>query len=250
MTAGLCEWPHWTPKCCPLWLCYLLKDLADLTHYPDPVPSRCSVRLFVPVFHPHGTWTSLMLITLILKILAELTFFACLKNPNPPTSYHFEWQHMSENKLFWVASPSAVRRILFSFQSKCQTDRYVWQSKAIIHLCTVCNAAFMHGNGFLFHSNCVFWNWQQAPREVESQSKHHRRTMFALKLVATSLSHVTQARTGQPFKIFSAPSFLCALLARAYSFTQLSACRCRFFSTNCSTFNWTSHLGIYHQVRL
>ena len=78
----------------------------------------------------------------------------------------------SRHKLFRVASPSAVRGILFSFQSKCHTDWYVWQSKAIIHLCAVCSAAFMHGNGFLFHSSIIFWKWQRAPRDAESQSQH------------------------------------------------------------------------------
>lgn len=46
MTAGLCKWPHWTPNCCPLWPRYLLQDLANLTRYPCPVPSRCTVQLF------------------------------------------------------------------------------------------------------------------------------------------------------------------------------------------------------------
>lgn len=45
MTAGLCKWPHWTSNWRPLWPCYLLEDLANLTHYSSPVPSRCTVGL-------------------------------------------------------------------------------------------------------------------------------------------------------------------------------------------------------------
>lgn len=101
---------------------------------------------------------------LILKILVVLIFFHI-----PKISTHLHPITSNDNACFLS---SAVHGILFSFQSKCHSDCYVWQSKAIIHLCTLCNAAFMHRNSFLFHSCNIFWNWQRAPREVESQSKH------------------------------------------------------------------------------
>lgn len=94
----------------------------------------------------------------------------------PPTS-----THTSRQRLFREASPSAVHRILFSAQSKRRSDWYVWQSEAVIDLRTVCKAAaFMHRRCFfffLFHSGNIFWNWQRAPEEAESQSKHITHTV-------------------------------------------------------------------------
>lgn len=188
MTAGLCKWPHWTSNCCPPWPRYLLEDVANLTRYSNPVTSRGTVKLFEASATARPVWVFIIRSVLNIPPFASLLLHSLLthfegidgadffhvshKNFNPPTSYHIKWQHMSRHTFFRVASPSAVRRILFSFQSKCHNDWYVWQSKAIIHLCTVCNAAFMHRSSFLFHSSNIFWSWQRAPRKVESQSQH------------------------------------------------------------------------------
>lgn len=194
---------------------------------PAPVTSRCTLWLFetsiiaaagrarpvwVFIHHPNHTEYSLILQpdyyrTNFLKIPTEV--FIHPQNVDPTCSLPIT---LNDNTC-WMNKPFKkelhLQLLTSSFSGFTQNALLtsVWQPKAIIHICTVCNAAFMNWNSFLFHQAAAFETDSEFPGKRVWVKAQHRNILFVLTLVATScITGVMQ--TGWPFLINAVTSWL------------------------------------------